>query len=105
MVLVEVGPVEAIGPGRQPDRGRLAGQRGAASRTRRSAPPVSYPNTVLADSPSVYYRLGETSGTVAKVFSRGYTIGPRLLRPAMVAVAKQPDKHEQSGDGESETKA
>ncbi len=29
-------------------------------------------------------------GTVAKVFSRGYLIGPRLLRAAMVAVAKQP---------------
>ncbi len=30
------------------------------------------------------------AGAVAKVFARGYTIGSRLLRPAMVAVAKQP---------------
>jgi molecular chaperone GrpE len=29
-------------------------------------------------------------GAVAKVFARGYTIGQRLLRPAMVAVAKAP---------------
>ena len=30
------------------------------------------------------------AGAVARVFARGYTVGQRLLRPAMVAVAKAP---------------
>ena len=30
------------------------------------------------------------AGNIARVFARGYLIGARLLRPAMVAVAKQP---------------
>jgi molecular chaperone GrpE len=37
-------------------------------------------------------------GVVAKVFSRGYMIGPRLLRPAMVAVATAPAARP-DGDG------
>jgi molecular chaperone GrpE len=32
------------------------------------------------------------AGSVAAVFARGYLIGDRLLRPAMVAVAKPPSK-------------
>ena len=47
-------------------RHQVAGRRAVASHARRSAPSASYPNTVLADGPSVYYRLGEASGTVAK---------------------------------------
>ena len=31
-------------------------------------------------------------GTVAQEFASGYMIGPRLLRPAMVAVAKAPTR-------------
>jgi molecular chaperone GrpE len=31
-------------------------------------------------------------GSVAQVFARGYTVGDRLLRPAMVSVAKSPAK-------------
>jgi hypothetical protein len=38
---------------------------------------------------------------VALVFARGYTIGDRLLRPAMVAVAKPPQKSETSSDDSS----
>jgi|SRR5579871_1790492 len=38
-------------------------------------------------------------GTVARVFSRGYTIGQRLLRPAMVAVARPPAAKPGEGDG------
>ena len=30
------------------------------------------------------------AGSVAQEFASGYLIGPRLLRPAMVAVAKAP---------------
>jgi molecular chaperone GrpE len=37
------------------------------------------------------------AGTVATVFARGYTIGDRLLRAAMVGVAKPPSG---AGDGE-----
>lgn len=33
----------------------------------------------------------EPPGTVLQVFQKGYTIGDRVLRPAMVAVAKAPD--------------
>lgn len=33
----------------------------------------------------------ETPGTVLQVFQKGYTIADRVLRPAMVAVAKAPD--------------
>ena len=33
----------------------------------------------------------ETPGTVLQVFQKGYTISDRVLRPAMVAVAKAPD--------------
>ena len=33
----------------------------------------------------------EPSGTVLQVFQKGYTIGDRVLRPAMVAVAKAPE--------------
>ena len=33
----------------------------------------------------------ETPGTVLQVFQKGYTIGDRVLRPAMVAVAKAPE--------------
>lgn len=38
-------------------------------------------------------------GAVAKVFARGYMIGGRLLRPAMVAVAKAPADHAAGGNG------
>src|SRR6202035_1756866 len=38
------------------------------------APPAGYASTVLADSPLVYYRMNETSGTVAADSSgHGYT--------------------------------
>jgi molecular chaperone GrpE len=37
-------------------------------------------------------------GAVAKVFARGYTIGTRLLRPAMVAVAKAPAAPPEGGE-------
>jgi molecular chaperone GrpE len=37
-----------------------------------------------------------TPGTVAQEFSKGYTINGRLLRPAMVAVAKAPAQPERS---------
>jgi len=49
----------------------------------------------------------ETPGTVLQVFQKGYTIGDRVLRPAMVAVAKPPEATEanvdsgQSGAGSS----
>ncbi len=49
----------------------------------------------------------ETPGTVLQVFQKGYTIGDRVLRPAMVAVAKAPEAPEakvdsgQSGAGSS----
>ncbi len=49
----------------------------------------------------------ETPGTVLQVFQKGYTIGDRVLRPAMVAVAKAPEATEgnvdtgQSGAGSS----
>ena len=33
----------------------------------------------------------ESPGTVLQVFQKGYTIGDRVLRPAMVAVAKAPE--------------
>ena len=33
----------------------------------------------------------EAPGTVLQVFQKGYTIGDRVLRPAMVAVAKAPE--------------
>ena len=33
----------------------------------------------------------ETPGTVLQVFQKGYTMAERVLRPAMVAVAKAPD--------------
>ena len=33
----------------------------------------------------------EPAGTVLQVFQKGYTIGDRVLRPAMVAVAKAPE--------------
>jgi molecular chaperone GrpE len=39
-------------------------------------------------------------GTVAKVFSRGYTIGSRLLRAAMVAVAKAPADGAKAADAD-----
>ncbi len=39
-------------------------------------------------------------GAVAKVFARGYFIGPRLLRPAMVGVAKAPAAHAAPTDGD-----
>ena len=36
----------------------------------------------------------ELPGTVLQVFQKGYTIGDRVLRPAMVAVAKAPEAPE-----------
>ena len=39
------------------------------------------------------------AGTVAEVFARGYMIGERLLRPAMVAVAKPPAGSSDGADG------
>ena len=43
------------------------------------------------------------AGSVAEVFARGYMMGERLLRAAMVAVAKPPaDPSTKSDDGESE---
>lgn len=42
----------------------------------------------------------DAPGTVLQVFQKGYTISDRVLRPAMVAVAKAPDAG-QSGDGSS----
>jgi molecular chaperone GrpE len=41
-------------------------------------------------------------GAVAKVFARGYLIGSRLLRPAMVAVAKAPAAAEAGTPGEGD---
>ncbi len=38
----------------------------APPRSAQASAPASYPETVLADGPLVYYRLGETSGSVAK---------------------------------------
>jgi molecular chaperone GrpE len=38
-------------------------------------------------------------GSVAQEFATGYMIGPRLLRPAMVAVAKPPANGGGAGDG------
>jgi RHS repeat-associated protein len=43
-----------------------AGTKAAPSRLVQNSPPASYPDTVRADSPLVYYRLGEASGSVAK---------------------------------------
>ena len=39
------------------------------------------------------------AGSVAQEFATGYMIGPRLLRPAMVAVAKPPAAAAPGGDG------
>jgi len=41
-------------------------------------------------------------GTVVKELQRGYTIGGKLLRPAMVAVAKAPPAPPPQGDGKGE---
>lgn len=43
---------------------------------------------------------GQEAGTVVNVVQGGYTIGERLLRPAMVTVAKEGDK-EAGGDTDS----
>ena len=42
-----------------------------------------------------------TPGTVTQVMQIGYTIGDRLLRAAMVGVAKAPAANKQESDGES----
>ncbi len=39
------------------------------------------------------------AGTVVSEFQRGYRVGQRLLRPAMVVVAKPKPKDAGSGDG------
>ncbi len=43
----------------------------------------------------------EPPGTVLQVFQKGYTIGDRVLRPAMVAVAKLPVAPESSAENSS----
>ena len=40
-------------------------------------------------------------GTVAWVMLKGYTMGERLVRPAMVGVAVEPDSNSDGGGGES----
>jgi molecular chaperone GrpE len=42
---------------------------------------------------------GLADGRVAEVFRKGYTFGPRLLRPALVKVAKGEPADEGGGDG------
>jgi molecular chaperone GrpE len=44
----------------------------------------------------------QAPGTVASVFARGYMIGDRLLRPAMVAVAKPKAKPAEAPKGEGD---
>ncbi len=41
----------------------------------------------------------QPAGTVVDVFARGYMLGERLLRPAMVSVAKAPPAPAVEGDG------
>jgi len=40
----------------------------------------------------------QPAGTVVQVFQKGYLLNDRVLRPALVAVAKAPDKPRESGD-------
>ena len=47
----------------------------------------------------------EAAGTVLQVFQKGYTIADRVLRPAMVAVAKAPEVAENSSTSPVEPQA
>jgi molecular chaperone GrpE len=42
------------------------------------------------------------AGSVAQEFASGYTLGSRLLRPAMVAVAKPPPQNQSGGSGDGQ---
>jgi molecular chaperone GrpE len=39
----------------------------------------------------------QPAGTVAQVFQKGYLLGDRILRPALVAVAKPNDRGGETG--------
>ena len=63
-----------------------------------STDPTAYPSAVLADQPIAYWRLNETSGTIAHDSSR--IVAARVQGPALAAGAAVPDS---SGNGKTGT--